>query len=202
MTAISLALAILLPQGAFAQESEELDEVDMIVGSMMTVRDAVANGDSIAIAGEMERLASTDIKINDEIRPEDYAGSSESLFLETWKDAIHGSKLTRGRGVDRDGLKVTTRRFNVAKGSSVKFTVKCSSRLSVAVVPEAGGLVTMRLHAYNRHGFDRHFDDTEKFHQGKSYRKKKISVPDMPTKVEIEVINRSPKNISYTLITK
>ena len=202
MTAISLALAILLPQGAFAQESEELDEVDMIVGSMMTVRDAVANGDSIAIAGEMERLASTDIKINDEIRPEDYAGSSESLFLETWKDAIHGSKLTRDRGVDRDGSKVTTRRFNVAKGSSVKFTVKCSSRLSVAVVPEAGGLVTMRLHAYNRHGFDRHFDDTEKFHQGKSYRKKKISVPDMPTKVEIEVINRSSKNISYTLITK
>ena len=65
MTAISLALAILLPQGAFAQESEEPDEVDMIVGSMMTVRDAVANGDSIAIAGEMERLASTDIKIND-----------------------------------------------------------------------------------------------------------------------------------------
>lgn len=202
MTAISLALAILLPQGAFAQEAEEPDEVDMIVGSMMTVRDAVANGDSIAIAGEMERLASTDIKINDEIRPEDYAGSSESLFLETWKDAIHGSKLTRDRGVDRDGSKVTTRRFNVAKGSSVKFTVKCSSRLSVAVVPEAGGLVTMRLHAYNRHGFDRHFDDTEKFHQGKSYRKKKISVPDMPTKVEIEVINRSPKNISYTLITK
>lgn len=202
MTAISLALAILLPQGAFAQESEEPDEVDMIVGSMMTVRDAVANGDSIAIAGEMERLASTDIKINDEIRPEDYAGSSESLFLETWKDAIHGSKLTRDRGVDRDGSKVTTRRFNVAKGSSVKFTVKCSSRLSVAVVPEAGGLVTMRLHAYNRHGFDRHFDDTEKFHQGKSYRKKKISVPDMTTKVEIEVINRSPKNISYTLITK
>ena len=199
MTANSHALAILLPQGAFAQESEELDEVDMIVGSMMTVRDAVANGDSIAIAGEMERLASTDIKINDEIRPEDYAGSSESLFLETWKDAIHGSKLTRDRGVDRE---VTTRRFNVAKGSSVKFTVKCSSRLSVAVVPEAGGLVTMRLHAYNRHGFDRHFDDTEKFHQGKSYRKKKISVPDMPTKVEIEVINRSPKNISYTLITK
>ena len=202
MTAISLALAILLPQGAFAQESEEPDEVDMIVGSMMTVRDAVANGDSIAIAGEMERLASTDIKINDEIRPEDYAGSSESLFLETWKDAIHGSKLTLDRGVDRDGSKVTTRRFNVAKGSSVKFTVKCSSRLSVAVVPEAGGLVTMRLHAYNRHGFDRHFDDTEKFHQGKSYRKKKISVPDMPTKVEIEVINRSPQNISYTLITK
>ena len=60
----------------------------------------------------------------------------------------------------------------------------------------------MRMHASNRHGYDRNFDDSEKFHQGKSYRKRVVDLPEQPTKVEIEVINRSPKDISYILITK
>lgn len=211
----SIAFAVLnifLAQNVAAQDlsDNENDEVDLIVNSILTVRDTDIESDSLMMQKEIMRLAKLGIELEDEPTDAGPAGDADNDFLKRWDEAVSKSEsIVRN---DNDGPKtlyritdtprVTTRRFYLKKGASKKFITNCRYTLSVAVVPERRGLVTMRMHAYNRHGYDQHFDDSEKFHQGKSYRKRILKLPKEVSKVEIEVINRSPKDISYILITK
>lgn len=214
----SVALAIMIT--AFAQHidaqdtgSEKNDEVDFIVHSILTIRDAGIEGDSLTMEKEILRLSKSNIDLEDEPTGREAAPDADIRFMQRWDEAVtrmDSIKDSKSDGQQRGNImgnliirpQVTTRRFYLKKGASGTFTTHSRHKLSVAVVPERGGLVTMRMHASNSLGYDRNFDDSEKFHQGKSYRKRVVDLPEQPTKVEIEVINRSAKDISYILITK
>lgn len=214
----SIALAVIITAfpphaGAQGTRGDKNDEVDMIVNSILAIRDADVEGDSLAMEKEILRLSKSGIDVEDEPIGREIAPDADIRFMQRWDEAVTRTdsiKNAKSKGQNRGNVlgnlmyrpQVTTRRFYIRKGASKTFSTTSRSRLSVAVVPERGGLVTMRMHATNRNGYDRNFDDSEKFHQGKSYRKRVVDLPEQPTKVEIEVINRSPKDISYILITQ
>lgn len=198
-------MLMLLPAltAAATETTDSIDEFDAIVESVIAVRDAAAKGKKHVAESQSAAIALSGIKVEE--MEGDTIGAPESPFTELWRLTVELADSAKTEGTkrgDRNPASVTTRRFHVAKGSSAKIRLHSSKKLSVAAVPEAGARVTMLLHAHNRHGYDQHFDDTEKFHQGKNYRKKNIRLPESPTKVEIEVLNRSPKDISFILITK
>lgn len=209
LTVLLLFIAsILLPTAAAAQDAETgkySDDFDTIVESVINIRDAAAKGKKDAPDRESFNIAG--IEVVD--LTSDTITAPESKFSKMWNETL---VLTDSIEVqisdcvrdDNEGSRsrITTRRLHVTKGGSVKLTLPASKKLSVAAVPQDGGLVTLRLHAHNRHGYDEHFDDTVKFQKGMNYRKQKIKLPDRPTKVGIEVLNRSPKAIDCILIIK
>lgn len=198
--------AFVMPLAAAAQEPETSkypDDFDTIVESVINIRDAAAKNKNDAPDRESFNIAG--IKVID--LTSDTISAPESKFSKMWNetlvltDSVQMSNTVRDDN-ENNRSRVTTRRFHVAKGGLAKLTLPASKKLSVAAVPQDGGLVTLRLHAHNRHGYDEHFDDTVKFQKGMNYRKQKIKLPDRPTKVDIEVLNRSPKAIDCILIIK
>lgn len=120
--------------------------------------------------------------------PEDPCRGSESLLYH---------RVTKRRDV-------LTKRVRIAKNASLKesFTEK-NGKLNYMVVAERDGWVTLRVHAYNkRMGFDKRFDDTESFHQGRNVRKKSVTLPSHDVNVEIEILNRSDHDITCVLVSK
>lgn len=209
---VSLTMVLIFSQSINAQQNKQDDEVDTIVRSILFVRDTPADSSSLSFQKGIQELAESGINIQDVAEASDSIGDADQGFILRWENAVSLSDSISAEGEgklhdsDHRGGKsaprVTTRRHYLKKGETNINLIRSSERLSVAVVPEKDGLVTMRLHAYNRHGYEKFFDDTEKFHQGKSYRKRVLTLPKEVTKVEVEIINRSPKDISYILITK
>lgn len=110
--------------------------------------------------------------------------------------------LGKYRDIKKEIPLVFTYRIKLKSNSAEKYVINGRNMISIAVVPESGGKVTMRIHAYDRKGFDKRWDDSEQFHQGKRYRKRTISLPKNPTTVDVEIINHSERDISAIVIAR
>ena len=213
----SFLLITLLALPAHAQSNSEATDIEEIVEVIIKLRDAAESNDSTAVKEQSKILKR--IQIDDEVDSSDeYFDSrmpAHDNFSIVWEEALRESKDSIAQGDNPDLLgrtdpsgslrgseTVTTKRYRLKKGESIKHITRGSDKLSVAAIPQAGGLITMRIHAHNRHGCDEHFDDNEKFHQGMNYRKRQIKLPDSPTKVDIEILNRTKQDITFLLVTK
>lgn len=108
---------------------------------------------------------------------------------------------SKQRGQTADGSILTKTCF-VKAGKSTKYSFASKGHQELAVVAEAGGFVTMKIHVTNSSGFDRRFDDTKNVKKGMPHRKTSFELPsDKRNTVELEVVNCCNKDISFVVIS-
>ena len=105
------------------------------------------------------------------------------------------------RGQRTNGSYFTKTCF-VKAGKSTKYSFSSKGRQELAVVAEAGGLVTMKIHVTNSAGLDRRYDDTKAVKSGLPQRKTSFDLPaDKRNTVELEIINCGKKDCSFVVIS-
>ena len=105
------------------------------------------------------------------------------------------------RGQYTDG-KVHTKTCFVKAGKSTKYNFRSKGFQELAVVAEAGGLVTMKIHVTNNEGLDFHKDDTKNVKKGMPHRKTSFELPkDRSNLVELEIVNCGKKDCSFVVIS-
>lgn len=199
-------------------QNEDTDSMSIqaVINACIAMRDAVASGDTAAIrqsANDLKTTGATDFKT---LRCKDDSIASlkgHLVFNDTFADSLaigntnvynkadDMSRSTAHRGQTADGSYLTKTCF-VKAGQSTKYSFASKGHQELAVVAEAGGLVTMKIHVTNSAGFDRRFDDTKSVKAGLPQRKTSFELPtDKRNTVELEVINCGKKDCSFVVIS-
>ena len=190
--------------------------IDGVMNACVRLRDAVAANDTVSIHQSAEDLRSFVIgDFNGLSCKDDTVGSLKGhlVFDENFADSIvsnrdaflRSDEINKGseslRGQNPDGS-IKTKTCFVRAGESTKYTFRAKGYQELAVVAEAGGLVTMKIHVTNRAGLDERHDDTKDVTKGRSHRKTSFDLPTHKTNtVELEVLNCCGKDISFVVIS-
>jgi hypothetical protein len=209
-------LSVLGVLTVFAQKkADESLSIDAAVNACIAMRDAVANNDSVAIKQSANDLKAAGTTNFSSLRCKDDSISSLNghlVFDEAFADSIAEGKdvyskaddlnrSTAHRGQTADGSILTKTCF-VKAGKSTKYSFASKGHQELAVVAEAGGLVTMKVHVTNSAGLDKRFDDTKNVKKGMPQRKTSFELPtDRRNTVELEILNCGKKDCSFVVIS-
>lgn len=189
--------------------------IDAAVNACIAMRDAVANNDSAAIKQSAIALKAAGTTSFNSLRCKDDSIASLNghlVFDEAFADSIAEgrnvyakaddmNRFTAHRGQTADGSILTKTCF-VKAGKSTKWTFSSKGRQELAVVAEAGGLVTMKIHVTNSAGLDERHDDTKAVRTGMPQRKTSFELPtDRRNTVELEIINCGKRDCSFVVIS-
>lgn len=201
---------------AYSQETcTDSMSIDAAFNACIAMRDAVANKDSVAIKQSANDLKAAGTTNFSSLRCKDDSIASLNghlVFDEAFADSIAEGKDVYGkaddmnrstahRGQTSDGSILTKTCF-VKAGKSTKYSFASKGHQELAVVAEAGGLVTMKIHVTNNAGLDKRFDDTKNVKKGMPQRKTSFELPtDRRNTVELEIINCGKKDCSFVVIS-
>lgn len=190
--------------------------IDAVFKACIAMRDAVSANDSAAIKQSAKDLKDAGTTSFSSLRCKDDSISSLNghlVFDEAFADSIAEGKdvydktddFTRTtaahRGQTADGSILTKTCF-VKAGKSTKYSFASKGHQELAVVAEAGGLVTMKIHVTNSAGLDKRFDDTKSVKKGMPQRKTSFELPtDRRNTVELEIINCGNMDCSFVVIS-
>ena len=201
-----------------AQEdaSEKLG-IQTVIDACIALRDAVATGDTVAIRQSAEDLKAVKAVSFNSLRCKDESISSldgHLVFDEAFADSLAAgntsvyhqandmnNRSSAYRGQTADGSYLT-KTCMVKAGQSTKYTFSSKGHQELAVVAEAGGLVTMKIRVTNSAGLDRRYDDTQNVKTGLPQRKTSFDLPtNRRNVVELEIINCGNKDCSFVVIS-
>lgn len=201
-----------------AQEdaSEKLG-IQKVIDACIALRDAVATGDTVAIRQSAEDLKAAKTVSFNSLRCKDESISSldgHLVFDEAFADSLAAgntsvyqqandmnNRSSAYRGQTADGSYLT-KTCMVKAGQSTKYTFSSKGHQELAVVAEAGGLVTMKIRVTNNAGLDRRYDDTKNVKTGLPQRKTSFDLPtNRRNVVELEIINCGNKDCSFVVIS-
>lgn len=210
------ALFILCTLNGLAQDTAAKTlSIDAAFNACIAMRDAVAANDSAAIRQSAIDLKGAGTTIFSSLRCKDDSIASLNghlVFDEAFADSIAEGKdvyskaddlyrSTAHRGQTADGSILTKTCF-VKAGKSTRYSFASKGHQELAVVAEAGGLVTMKVHVTNSAGFDKRFDDTKNVKKGMPQRKTSFELPtDRRNTVELEIMNCGKKDCSFVVIS-
>ncbi|MDY6437395.1 MAG: hypothetical protein SPK72_07480 [Bacteroidales bacterium] len=208
---------VLVMMSAYSQESDYHGmKISDVVDACITMRDAVAAHDTISLKKSADNLRSiatkefiglkaettTPTTMDGHLVFDDAFADSLANGIDVYQrtgEMIRNSNISRGQ--NPDGSIKTKTLLLTAKGST-KQEFRASGHQEIAVVPEAGGLVTMKIHVSNSAGLNENYDDNRHVAIGESYRARAFELPKKPiSKVEVEIINCSDKDISFVIIS-
>lgn len=210
-------LSVVCTFSAYAQESSTDNmTIQGVIDACISMRDAVAAGDTAAIRQSGQDLKASGVTSFNSLRCKDDSISSLNghlVFDESFADSLASgntavydkaddmNRSTAHRGQTTDGSYLTKTCF-VKAGKSTKWTFASKGRQELAVVAEAGGLVTMKIHVTNSADLDKRFDDTKLVKKGLPQRKTSFELPnDRKNTVELEVVNCGKKDCSFVVIS-
>ena len=214
---VIVVFSILTTISGYAQNaSNDSMEIQTVIDACISMRDAVAAGDTAAIRQSAQDLRTAGaIRFNSLLCKDDSIASLNGhlVFDEAFADSLAAgntsvydkaddlNRSTPHRGQTTDGSYLTQTCF-VKAGKSSKWTFASKGYQELAVVAEAGGLVTMKIHVTNTAGFDKRFDDTKSVKKGLSQRKTSFELPtDRRNTVELEIVNCGQKDCSFVVIS-
>ncbi len=214
---VILALSALFPFCANAQDATtDSMEIQAVIDACVSMRDAVAAGDTAAIRLSAQDLRAAGVTSFSSLRCKDDSIASLNghlVFDEAFADSLAAgntsvydhaddmNRFTAHRGQTADGSYLTKTCF-VKAGKSTRWTFASKGHQELAVVAEAGGLVTMKVHVTNSAGLDRRFDDTKSVKAGLPQRKTSFELPtDRRNTVELEIVNCGKKDCSFVVIS-
>ena len=219
MKILSLAIGtVFCTLNIMAQEITCTDclEIQAVIDACIAMRDAVAEGDTAAIRLSAQDLRATGVTNFDSLRCKDDSIASLNghlIFNEAFADSLALGNTsvfekaddmnhpTTRRGILNNGSYFTKTCFAKA-GMSTKWSFASKGHQELAVVAEAGGLVTMKIHVTNSAGLDLRFDDTKSVKTGLPQRKTFFELPtDRRNSVELEIINCGSKDCSFVVIS-
>lgn len=191
--------------------------IQAVMDACIALRDAVATGDTLAIrqsANDLKAVGTVSfnsLRCKDESIPsldghlvfdEAFADSLASGNTSVYHKANEMNKrVSAYRGQTADGSYLT-KTCLVKAGQSAKYTFASKGHQELAVVAEAGGLVTMKIRVTNNAGLDRRYDDTQNVKTGLPQRKTSFNLPmNRKNIVELEIINCGNKDCSFVVIS-
>lgn len=211
-----IILLALSAVGSYAQDdSNDSLSIQAVFDACVAMRDAAAANDTASIrqaAADMRDNGATDFG---SLRCKDDSIASldgHLVFSEAFADSLANgrdaysmaddiNRSSAHRGQTADGSILTKTCF-VKAGKSTKYSFASKGRQELAVVAEAGGLVTMKVHATNRDGLDKRYDDTKDVKKGRPHRKVVFYLPtDRRNTVEVEIVNCGKKDCSFVIIS-
>ena len=213
---IVLSLFCALNISAQEDASEKLG-IQTVIDACIALRDAVATGDTVAIRQSAEDLKAAKTVSFNSLRCKDESISSldgHLVFDEAFADSLAAgntsvyqqandmnNRSSAYRGQTADGSYLT-KTCMVKAGQSTKYTFSSKGHQELAVVAEAGGLVTMKIRVTNNAGLDRRYDDTKNVKTGLPQRKTSFDLPtNRRNVVELEIINCGNKDCSFVVIS-
>lgn len=210
-------VCLLVMMSAYSQDADYNNmKIKGVIDACLSMRDAVAAQDTIALqlsADQLKAIATKEfVGLNDENETTmstnghlvfDYAfADSLAKGIDVYQrtgEMIRNSKINRGQNPDGS---IRTKTMAVQAHGSSKHMFRASGYQELAVVPEAGGLVTLKVHVTNANGLNENYDDNRHVSLGESYRARAFQLPKNPlSKVEVEVINCCDKDISFVIIS-
>jgi len=214
---VIIALSVFCAFSAYAQDAtNENMEIQAVIDACISMRDAVAAGDTAAIRQSGKDLKASGATGFNSLRCKDDSIASLNghlVFDEAFADSLAAgntsvydkaddmNRSTDHRGQTTDGSYLTKTCF-VKAGKSTKWTFASKGHQELAVVAEAGGLVTMKIHVTNSAGLDFRKDDTKLVKSGLPQRKTSFEVPkDRRNTVELEIVNCGKKDCSFVVIS-
>lgn len=191
-------------------------EIQSVIDACIAMRDAVAAGDTAAIRQSAVDLRAMGVSTFNSIRCKDdssaslaghlvfdeaFADSLASGNTEVYANADNMTHRKAHRGQTAEGS-YRTRTFFVKAGASTRWSFTSMGHQELAVVAEAEGLVTMKIHVTNTYGLDRRYDDTKSVKTGLPQRKTSFELPtNRLNTIELEVINCGKKDCSFVVIS-
>ncbi len=213
----TVIIALLWALSVFSQERKtDSLSIQEAINACINLREAVADNDTTAIRQSAKELKSLNLSDFGGLRCKDDSIASLNghlIFDENFADSVitnreafqRADQINREteamRGQNPDGSISTKSCLVKAKGSTT-YTFRAKGYQELAVVAEAGGLVTMKIHVTNSAGLDERHDDTKDVTKGQSYRKTSFNLPtDRSNLVELVVFNCGDKDISFVVIS-
>jgi len=213
---VLIFLSVLCSFSAYAQDvSTDNMQIQAAIDACIAMRDAAAAGDTTALRLSASNLKAAGTTAFTSLRCKDDSIASLNghlVFDHAFADSLAAgsdiysradimSRTTAHRGQTADGSILTKTCF-VRAGKSTKWTFASKGHQELAVVAEAGGLVTMKIRVTNSAGLDRRYDDTKQVKKGLPQRKTAFELPkDRRNQVELEIINCGKKDCSFVVIS-
>ena len=214
---VLIILSVIYSFSVYAQDvSTGSMQIQTVIDACISMRDAVAAGDTAAIRQSGQDLKASGVTSFNSLRCKDDSIASLNghlVFDEAFADSLAAgntavydkaddmNRSTAHRGQTTDGSYLTKTCF-VKAGKSTKWTFASKGHQELAVVAEAGGLVTMKIHVTNSAGLDFRKDDTKLVKSGLPQRKTSFELPaDRRNTVELEVVNCGKRDCSFVVIS-
>ena len=189
--------------------------IDDAFDAFVAMQKSLANEDSVALTDAARKLRNAKVAMFSSLRCKDDSVASLNghfVFDEDFADSVALGKdvydnsdsiarTTNNRGQTSDGS-ILTKTCLVKVGKSTKYTFVSRGIQELGVVTEPGGKVAVRIHVTNNSGLNEWNNDNKNAKKGTSRFKTVFTLPvDKNNKVELEVINRGKKNISFVVIS-
>lgn len=197
----------------FNVSAQELSgEVQEVYDICLRMRSAVETGSNTALKAAGKALAGCDVRNFGVLRCETVVPLSVDghfVFDEVFVDSlVAGRDVYRfsrryaenqeKRGVSGSGG-VLVKNAAVRADSSVRYSFPSKGRQELAVVTEPGGMVTLRVYDKSN---GKWYNDTEDVNAGRASRFLVIDLPDDKRNLlELEILNRSGKDISFVILS-
>lgn len=195
-------------------QNDTTTSFESVYSACITLRDAVGRSDSADIMHAANLLRNENVCTFGALECMDDEGDLDGhlIFDEDFADSLaHGRpvmlqansynrELETVRGQTADGSILTKSCFAKAN-QSVKYRFEAKGHQELAVVAEAGGLVTLKIHVTNNRGLNVRYDDRKDVSKGRPQRKASFDMPEGRNIVELEVINTCNKDISFVVIS-
>lgn len=199
---------------ASAQEVTDSMSIDDVMDACIAMQEALENNDTIALKRAAKSLRETKTTAFTSLRCKDDTISSlnghfvfNDVFVDSlvvganpYEQADDINRSTTHRGQMTGGAKLT-KTCMVKAGRSTKYSFASRGRQELGIVAEPEGLVTTRIHVTNSSGLDEWHNDTKNPNGTRRYRTAFDLPSDKRNTVELEVINRSGRDISFVVIS-
>lgn len=202
----------LMPAALFAQEDKSFDKV---WNACLSMQEAIANNDNNALrtaAGQLEAAGTS--SFDSLTSKDDSIASLNGHFVFDYEfaniiadgdDALSIadslSYIYSFRSPSRSGG-ISTKTCLVKAGQSTKYSFVARGPQRLGIVTEPGGRVAVRIHVTNRSGLSEWHNDNKNAKRGTNRFRTAFNLPsNKANKVELEVINRGKKNVSFVVIS-
>lgn len=202
----------------FAQnENLSITHIQSAIDACIAISNAVAANDTAAIKESTKMLRECNIEYFSNLYCLDSIQVSlnghlifDDVFIDRMSkgenvyeyadEFVSRQETKKDRGQTADGS-IRARTCLVKKGASTKYKFTSKGHQELAVVAEAGGLLTMKIRVTNRDGLDKRYDDTTNVKTGLPHRQTSFDLPENRLNfVELEVINCGNNDCSFVII--
>lgn len=197
-----------------AQEVTDSMSIDDVMDACISMQEALENNDAAALKKAAEALRETQTTAFTSLRCKDDTISSlnghfvfNDVFVDSlvvganpYDNADDINRSTIHRGQMSGGAKLT-KTCMVKAGKSTKYSFASRGRQELGIVAEPGGLITTRIHVTNSAGLNEWHNDTKNPNGTRRYKTAFDLPSDKRNTVELEVINKSGKDISFVVIS-
>lgn len=201
--------------GIYAQETTDSLSIDAVFDACVLMQESLEINDIASLSEAAKALKESNAASFTSLRCKDDTAQSlnghfvfNDVFVDSlaagcnpYDNADNINRSTVHRGQTADGSILTKTCF-VKAGKSTRHSFTSRGVQELGIVTEPGGKVFVKIHATNPSGLDEWHNDNKSAKDGTHRYKTRFVLPmDKRNTVEIEVINKGDRDVSFVVIS-